>query len=141
MLPNAHPKPTPVDPEEKRRAQIERDRRWRQGAAKKYAQEAERKPVNPVNRDRRRRLSEEAFGEYADKIRACFCVVPGCPEPSEAAHFKSRGAGGKARHLFPCCSAHHREQHDLGIETWQRKYGLDLAAVTAHLWRTMGDGS
>jgi hypothetical protein len=92
-----------------------------------------------VNRERKARLLEETFGPYADKIRKLDCVVPGCPDPSQAAHFKSRGAGGKQQHLFPCCQAHHSEQHALGIETWQAKYGLDLEAITAHLWRTTED--
>lgn len=95
--------------------------------------------LKAVNAKRKARLRLEQFGQHAERIRGMFCVVPGCPEPTEAAHYKSRGAGGKAMHLFPCCRGHHQEQHDLGIETWQRKYGLDLAALAAHLWAKVGN--
>lgn len=125
-----HPKPT-----RKPKAPFDHDE-WRKRGAARYAETSERKPVNPVNRERRAERHEESFGEYADEIRKLDCVVPGCPEPSIAAHFKSRGAGGKRQSLFPACIAHHDEQHALGITTWQQKHGLDLEAITAHLWRT-----
>ena len=53
---------------------------------------------------------------------------------SECAHVVSRGAGGDDRaNTVPLCMRHHRQQHAVGIETFQRTYGLDLAAIAADL--------
>lgn len=60
--------------------------------------------------------------------------VRDCCGPVECAHVVSRGAGGDdVANTVPLCRAHHRQQHDKGIETFQRFYTLDLAAVAAEL--------
>jgi hypothetical protein len=46
---------------------------------------------------------------------------------------RSRGAGGRAKDIAPLCSACHAEQHRVGIETFQRRHGIDLAAEAAKL--------
>jgi hypothetical protein len=33
----------------------------------------------------------------------------------------------------PLCRDHHREQHAIGIQTFEATYGLDLAAIAAHI--------
>lgn len=54
------------------------------------------------------------------------CVVPGCRSRiMDAAHCRSRGAGGTWRDIFPACHAHHMEQ-ERGIVTFQEKHGLNL---------------
>lgn len=56
------------------------------------------------------------------------CVV-------EAAHIKSRGAGGAdADNTVPLDRAMHREQHRIGIQSFQRKHGIDLKAIARALW-------
>lgn len=36
----------------------------------------------------------------------------------------------------PLCSLAHRELHDMGEATFQQRFGKDLKAVAARLWRT-----
>lgn len=84
--------------------------------------------IRPVNPERRRRLSAEAFGERGAAVRAMACVVvgDGCSGPIEAAHVRSRGAGGGRRDLVPLCRGHHRQQHAIGIESFAARWGVDL---------------
>src|SRR6266550_7687589 len=91
---------------------------------------------------------------YREWIRALPCRLanapmwaPGAALPSaravcpvgdwgviDAAHVKSRGAGGKDRaNLVPLCHWHHMEQHDLGIRTFQCRYGIDLKVIARQL--------
>lgn len=52
----------------------------------------------------------------------------------ECAHVKSRGAGGDdVGNCWPACHHHHLEQHALGIQSFQKKYGLDLYAIAKDL--------
>jgi len=50
-------------------------------------------------------------------------------QSSDAAHVRSRGAGGADRaNLVPLCRSHHMEQHRIGTWSFQQRYGRDLAA-------------
>ena len=72
----------------------------------------------------------KAFGstELVAWINAMGCLVCG-RAPSDAAHVRSKGAGGGwDRNLVPLCRVHHTEQHQIGIKTFQTKYNLDLKA-------------
>lgn len=54
----------------------------------------------------------------------------------DAAHVKSRGAGGDDRgNLVPLCHFHHMEQHERGIKSFQARWGIDLAAEAARLYQ------
>lgn len=89
------------------------------------------KPMRRQNRKRAAARRVEDFGERGAAIRAMPCLIAGthaCGGAMEAAHAKSRGAGGDRRHLVPLCSGHHREQHTRGVLTFQAKYQLDLLA-------------
>ena len=88
---------------------------------------------------RRQQLRVEDFGERAEAVRGMRCLAwreeslrydpqRMCSGDIEAAHAKSRGAGGNRRHLVPLCQRHHREQHDRGVLTFQTTYRLDLRA-------------
>jgi hypothetical protein len=107
---------------------------------------AKRGTVKRVNKRRRAERFTEAFGLKASWIRGLSCVVGAtcksecrvvgfrqlrvvivkCVGVVDAAHTKSRGAGGDSTHLIPLCTAHHHEQHTRGVETFAAKYGLDL---------------
>lgn len=105
----------------------------RTGALKRKAK------LPPVNRKRKAKTKLEQFGpkERRRFVRTLACIVPGCNGPSENAHNPSVAAGGKAADVSPICRAHHTEQHLIGIQTWQRKYGLDVEATNAateELW-------
>lgn len=54
---------------------------------------------------------------------------------SEPAHAKSRGAGGRRWDLVPLAPLLHSEQHSIGIDTFQAKYGVDLNSLARRLWR------
>ena len=73
---------------------------------------------------------------YRSFIRDFPCHIPLCPERSECAHIKSRGAGGKdERNIVPLCRSHHREQHTIGIQSFAAKYGLDLPLIATAYFR------
>ncbi len=89
-----------------------------------------RRRIKRQNKKRKRKLFEEQFGERADFARGFPCIIEGCGKwPTQAAHVKSRGAGGKAEsNIVSLCLHHHTEQHQLGILTFQAKYQIDLKA-------------
>ena len=60
-----------------------------------------------------------------------------CGGQVEAAHAKSRGAGGDRRHLIPLCAAHHAEQHRRGVRTFEHLYDLDLRAEADRIAREL----
>jgi hypothetical protein len=63
-------------------------------------------------------------------IRTQECVI--CGAPAEPAHVKTRGAGGDdLGNICPLCHRDHMEQHAIGIKSFARKYGIDLAQVAA----------
>lgn len=84
------------------------------------------------------KLVNEAFREY---VRGLPCVLRGHPAGHvchglvECCHVKTRGAGGAdAANCFPACRAAHFTQHDLGIKSFQRLFGLDLPTIAAETW-------
>lgn len=73
-------------------------------------------------------------------VRGHACSVPGCIcTPIEFAHVVSRGAGGHDAFGVSLCHAHHREQHQIGIETFQRRHRIDLKAIAAEFVRRSPD--
>lgn len=96
------------------------------------------------NPERLARLRRKQFGEHADFIRSLPCALRGHDAgicgPSEAAHVRSRGAGGTAKDLVPLCQRHHAEQHSMGILTFQEHYEIDLQAIADDLWRNREGG-
>jgi hypothetical protein len=73
-------------------------------------------------------------------VRRHACSVPGCDrKPIEFAHVKTRGSGGHDKDGVSLCLEHHREQHSIGIETFQRRHGIDLWAVAAAFVRATPD--
>ena len=100
--------------------------------------------LRPVNRKRRTARFAKTFGVRAELIRQMWCAVAqrygerhgwgrpdaekmaGCEGTIQAAHVKSRGAGGDRRDLVSLCWKHHSEQHQIGIGSFARLYDLDL---------------
>ena len=66
---------------------------------------------------------------YVAFVRTMPCLV--CWRmPTEAAHVKSRGAGGNdVGNVVPLCHEHHVEQHTIGIRSFEQRYNLELALV------------
>lgn len=76
----------------------------------------------------------DAFGPCAAMARLLPCAICRRPPPSEPAHVRSRGAGGKDRgNVWPGCSLHHRLQHDLGIATFEDRYGVSLEVIASYV--------
>ena len=102
--------------------------------------------VTPVNRKRRGKEWLRAYGspERVAFVASLPCIVSDlrCVGAIENMHVRGDGAGRKAdaRHVVPCCAAHHRESHTIGIRTFASVYRLDLAAEAARveqLWNTL----
>lgn len=93
-------------------------------------------PIKAKNAKRAKKAHTEDFGPpgFADFVREYGCVVArdtgslsGCAGRVEFCHRKSRGAGGGWRNnSFGACTKHHREQHDAGINTWEKRHSFDL---------------
>lgn len=66
------------------------------------------KPPPRKNVKRRKRLFKEDFhsAAYVKYIRSLPCALCGVEGYSEAAHVRSRGAGGKASDIVPLCGPH-----------------------------------
>lgn len=93
-----------------------------------------RKRINPENKERKATLREKQFGDdhFITWLHRLQCSVPGCDARDvEQAHAKSRAAGGDWTDSLPLCREHHREQHDIGLLTFEAKYGIDLRDLAA----------
>ena len=94
-----------------------------------------RTQLRKQNRKRLQRRFTEQFDSpaFISFVSALPCVV--CGEgPCDAAHVRSRGAGGKACDIAPLCRDCHRLQHDLGIVTFGNLYGLSLRDAASRTW-------
>ena len=67
------------------------------------------------------------------------CVICGKAGPNDAAHVKTRGAGGDKTSLISLCRYHHFQQHTLGIETFAQLHGVDLHAIAAKIAAELAD--
>lgn len=93
---------------------------------------ARKRPLKKRNAKRRAKLFDEQFGSVAfvKWVRLQSCAIPKCGAwPCEAAHVVSRGAGGTAEDIVALCQYHHRRQHDMGVESFEREYGVDLRVL------------
>jgi hypothetical protein len=78
-------------------------------------------------------------------VKSHGCCVPGCDATTvDFAHLRSAsnaGTGQKPHDIFgvSLCRAHHDEQHSLGIEAFDLKYGIDLSALAAEFARRSPD--
>ena len=79
-------------------------------------------------------------------VRRLACVVPGCEtRPAENHHTRAGGMGMKAHYstIVPLCHHHHQQLHTIGVLTFERRYGLDLAQEAAAVqtrWEEKHDG-
>lgn len=107
-------------------------------------------PIRPTKKTKAERDAKHER-EYGGEGKRAFvaslpCIVPGCPNPSEAAHVVriDGGMGRKGNHLglAPCCPFHHRDPmhglHKLGPRTFERLHRVSLevaARRTEDAWR------
>jgi len=100
-----------------------------------------RKPLKRRGKPRFKKGRDEAFLTW---IRLLSCTVgagdycgswPGY-RLIEAAHVRSRGAGGAdVGNVVPLCTIHHAELHRTGIRSFEEKYGVDLRVEAERLAR------
>lgn len=112
-------------------------------------------PIKKFNAKRKARRHEEEFGPpgFVEFVHSYGCVIArehdgdwqtaGCVGPVEAAHVKSRGAGGKWKNnIVGLCKGHHFEQHAVGmIEFTKRHDNIDLdlwAVAVTGAWERCG---
>jgi hypothetical protein len=94
------------------------------------------KKINPINRERKNRVDAKTFGPQARAARLLPCCV--CARrPCDPAHVVSRGAGGTDSDVVPLCKFHHREQHDIGIQSFQARHNIVLEVVAAELAKNL----
>ena len=78
-------------------------------------------------------------------VKSHGCCVPGCDATSvDFAHLRSianAGTGQKPHDIFgvSLCRHHHVEQHSLGVDAFDRKYGTNLWALAAEFARRSPD--
>lgn len=125
-------------------------RKWREArskAAEKYQAKVEanggRTPIKSANRERKAKLHDRNFGRKRNWIVTLPCCVP-APAPAHdgpihGAHVRSRGAGGTWKDLVPMCAWHHRQQHLLGIETFEMMYDIVLSELARRYERDWQD--
>ena len=78
--------------------------------------------VRAVNPERRARRRAEQFSHQAERCRIMRCCACGRRAPSDPAHIRSRGAGGRDRaNVVPLCRTCHSLQHAIGIKTFQAR--------------------
>ena len=56
------------------------------------------------------------------------CSVCGKPPPSDAHHWKTKGAGGRDEmsNLVSLCRTHHQEFHQVGVKTFYERFGMRM---------------
>jgi hypothetical protein len=106
-------------------------------STKPIARHARLRPINP---ERRAKLFKKHYDskEYVEHLHAMPCAICGEYGWTEAAHTKSRGAGGKASDLVPLCGNHlgmvgcHQlfDSHDEEVEQHRPR----LVAMAKELW-------
>jgi hypothetical protein len=100
----------------------------RGGSALKRGKPMKRgKRIKPRNPERCAKAEAEDFGAPARVARCLDCCVWTCKAraPSDAAHYRSRGAGGKSHQLVPLCRPHHREQ-EASLRKFEAKHRFKI---------------
>ena len=94
-----------------------------------------RAELHPVPKPHRR--IERGFRSW---LRTQRCCVPDCRSSGavrvQAAHVRSRGAGGAdPNNLVPLCARHHVQQHTIGQRTFEARFHVDLTWEAHKYWR------
>jgi hypothetical protein len=82
-------------------------------------------------------LPRKVWPRHRRWVRSHQCCVPGCKAGDvDFAHLRSAGNAGmgqKPHDAFgvSLCRVHHIEQHNIGVDTFGKKYGIDLWAMAA----------
>jgi hypothetical protein len=91
------------------------------------------------------RAPERVFRYHEKWVRGHACCVRECQQTHiEVHHVRSAATAGTALkppswRTVSLCSAHHSQLHAIGIDTFQRTYGIDLAALAGEFARRSPD--
>jgi hypothetical protein len=102
------------------------------------------------NRLRRPKLGvrpplQKVWPRHRRWVKSHRCCVPGCNATSvDFAHLRSATTAGMAQKphdifAVSLCRNHHVEQHSLGVDAFDKKYGIDLWALAAEFARRSPD--
>jgi len=100
-----------------------------------------KRPVPKVNPVRAAKRYERDYGEKGDWIRLqpCCCTGKRTGERESgylvlivAAHFPSRGSGGRAKDLVPLADHWHVWGHRHGEKKLAARFGVDFKSLAAH---------
>ena len=78
-------------------------------------------------------------------VRSLACCIPNCiTEPVEFCHIRTAANSGTGLkpfdwHAVGMCRIHHQASHDMGIETFQKRYGVDLEKLAAEYVKASPD--
>lgn len=64
--------------------------------------------------------------EHRAWVRMWQCLICLASAPNHAHHVKTKGAGGGDEWCVPLCAQHHSEIHNIGRDTFAKKYGMQL---------------
>ncbi len=98
------------------------------------------------NAKRKRVRFRKQFGsaDRVERIKQMECLARShpyvsCWGPIECAHVVSRGAGGDYKSIVPLCTLHHKNQHAMGIRSFEETIGRDLTAEAERIAREIDD--
>ena len=99
-----------------------------------------RTPIRARRKDpKRRRFAGRRCKPFREWVAEQRCVLRDsfghyCLGTVQCCHVKSRGAGGSdVGNCFPGCAVAHTRQHDMGIDSFQHYYDVDLPLIAARL--------
>lgn len=61
---------------------------------------------------------------YLAWLKAQQCLI--CTLKAEPDHTKTRATGGSDYRALPFCAKHHRQRHNLGVLSFQKKFSIDF---------------
>lgn len=117
-------------------------------SALKPSRKAPKKNRKPIRVKGKRRFPKGENLAWLALVRNLPCIVAwqsplsrsyedrcgGWASQMQAAHVQSKGAGGAdIGNTVPLCALHHDEQHRIGKQSFEAKYGLDLQAEAKKL--------
>ena len=82
------------------------------------------------------------FGKYGNIFRpgSTLAVLHGCSGPIQSAHLRMGTDGGigvkpSDNFAIPLCVEAHAEQHSIGEDAFEKRYGIDTHKIAADLWK------
>lgn len=98
--------------------------------------------TSPRHKNSGKQHESKRVPEFLQWLRGRACLINGadCEGKMEAAHVDyagGKGMGMKVPDKFcvPLCNKHHTEQHNTGIDTFERRHKTKLLDASREYWR------